>query len=298
MKVWRRSGGLVIVAIGCLLPGLLRADDAAKTEPPQATRLGDAACLECHEQYASAWQTLRHNRYLRGERIPERLRGCEGCHGPGSGHLEDPEFKSIKNAKHMTGLAAAEQCLACHNAGLEAGLWLANPHAQAGLTCSACHEVHNDPGNQALLKKPAPELCFGCHADKRSEFKLNSHHPVLEGRIDCSDCHDPHALDTTSQELLKNGEDRCLTCHQDKRGPFVFEHLTTMDSGDEGCLACHRAHGSPNPKLTQYFGRGTCLQCHADIASDANHRPRGGNCWAAGCHNRIHGSNRDRLFMN
>jgi predicted CXXCH cytochrome family protein len=90
-------------------------------------------------------------------------------------------------------------------------------------------------------------------------------------------------------------DDRCVPCHTDKRGPFVFEH--DMATTADGCLTCHQAHGSPNNKLLKLNGRGLCLQCHSDIALDPAHLSRPGNCWRAGCHADIHGSQESRVFL-
>lgn len=304
-RMRNRLGVLALLAALGLVFGLVPAarpvlgdEPPAPTAEPEAERLGDEICLECHGQYASAWTSLRHNQYLHSERLPERLRGCEGCHGPGSAHLEDPDFRAIRNAQRMTGLAAVEACLECHRGQIKAADWLAHPHADAGMNCGTCHEVHQDAGGLHQLRRPQSELCLSCHEDKRAELHLNSHHPVLEERMDCSDCHNPHGAEATYHDLLKAGDDRCLRCHMDKRGPFVFEHQTEVGDGDESCLSCHRSHGSSNPKLLKFFGRATCLQCHADIAADAAHRPRTQTCWAAGCHNQVHGSNTNRLLIN
>ncbi len=297
MRPMGRAGGMLLAALLALavVPGLFitpaRGDDA------EATYIGDDGCLECHAGFASAWQSSRHNAYLQSDRLSQQQRGCEGCHGPGSKHLEDPDFKSIKNPKRVEGLAAVSSCLTCHGPDVKAPSWLSSEHARAGLSCAACHEVHGDPMGPARLKKPATELCLSCHAEQSAEFKMSSHHPVLEGRMECTSCHNPHASEMGGR-LHKSGSDLCLTCHLEKRGPFAFEHQTSLGAGDDGCQACHKPHGSPNSRLQQYFGRGTCLQCHTDIAADAAHQPRGGDCWTAGCHSQFHGSNRNRLFLN
>ncbi len=299
MRLVGRHGGVALVlALGFAVGphALLRPASGEAEEPAQ--RLGDDVCLQCHAQYAPAWQSLRHNQYLKSESIPLEHRGCEGCHGPGSKHLEDPNFRSIRNTKNLTGLPAVAPCLDCHGTQIKAPLWLNTAHARAGLSCGGCHETHQDPVGKANLKKPKNELCLSCHPETSAEFRLNSHHPLVEGRIDCDDCHDVHQAGAGSGTLLKNGDDVCLKCHLEKRGPFVFEHLTTTGAGDDGCLICHRPHGSPNPKLQEFFGRAVCLQCHADIAADAAHLPRAGNCWTVGCHTTVHGSNTNRLLIN
>lgn len=264
----------------------------------EAVRLGDETCLECHMQLAKAWHSHRHGRYVSAERQPLEVRGCEGCHGPGSKHLEDENFRSIRNPNNLTGMAAAEACLQCHAPQIPPTRWLATPHAQAGMNCGTCHQVHIDAQGPYMLRKQVNQLCLTCHPEEQAKFKLNSHHPVTEGRLECVSCHNPHGESPVGTELLRNGNDKCVRCHLDKKGPFVFEHLTATGDKGEDCLACHSSHGSPNQKLLNFAGRANCLQCHADIAADGPHRARGGNCWQAGCHNQFHGSNRSRLYIN
>ncbi len=292
--IHRWCGGLLVLAVTLAAPWLVRGAEPG----PAATRIGDEACLECHAQYASAWSSVRHNRYLRREALKPEQRGCEGCHGPGSQHLQDPNFRSIKNEKRLRGLAAVQPCLQCHEADVKAASWLQTEHSRAGVTCWACHDVHQAPGYPAMLRKPKQELCVSCHVASKIEFKMNSHHPVEEGRQTCTDCHDPHQEGLGTRQLLKNSQDRCLRCHLEKRGPFVYEHQTATGAGEDNCLTCHRAHGSANPKLLELNGRAVCLQCHSEIGADPRHRARQGNCWSAGCHVRVHGSNRDRLYQN
>lgn len=302
MRVQRRLLGLLAAGLAAGLlgwgSGAVADGGSASDEPPQqAERVGDDVCLECHAQYADAWRSVRHNRFFHDERLPESVRGCEGCHGPGSLHLEDENFLSIKNADRMTGLDAVEACLACHRGNIKPQEWMAGAHSENGMNCGTCHEVHTTPGGPSLLRLPSTELCLSCHKGLEAELRLNSHHPVIEGRMDCTDCHNPHRAGTNSGDLLKTGDDRCVRCHLDKRGPFAFEHQTDPADGDEGCLTCHRPHGSPNADLGRYFGRAMCLQCHSDIAGDARHRPRTQSCWATGCHIAIHGSNVTRTLL-
>lgn len=299
-----RHGRLLLVAVlvgaGVFTLGVPPAggEQAAPQASAKNERIGADVCLQCHTQNAKGWFTLRHNRYRTSASAPEMLTGCEGCHGPGQKHLEDEKFRSILNPKRETGIVATQMCFQCHSTTMKASAWLQTAHAKNGVNCGGCHEMHTDTGQPSLLKAEPTKLCLSCHPDQQAQFKLNSHHPVLEGRVACTDCHDPHADGTMSAPTLKQGEDRCLKCHQEKRGPFAFEHQTSLAGGDDGCVACHKPHGSANPKLTAYFGRGVCLQCHSDIAADPKHLPRAGNCWSAGCHNRMHGSSTNRLFIN
>jgi len=315
MEAVRRRGRLLLLAltVGLTMLGVSGpaargqnakpAADAAKAPalaPAAKTvsqRIGAEVCLQCHSQYSKEWYTLRHNRYRQSDSAPETVRGCEGCHGPGSAHLEDEKFGKIRNPRKLTGVAQVEMCFQCHGTDMKLSAWLRTPHSQAGVGCGECHEMHKESHEPSLLKAQATKLCLSCHPEQEATFKQASHHPVLEGRMTCVDCHDVHA-EGGDAAAYKAGNDKCVRCHMEKRGPFVFEHQTSPDGGDANCLSCHRPHGSSNQRLMAYLGTGTCLQCHSDIPADPLHTPRVGNCWQSGCHNNFHGSNASADFIN
>ena len=99
--------------------------------------------------------------------------------------------------------------------------------------------------HNSLLKKPQPELCFGCHGNIQAQFALPTHHRVPEGLMKCTDCHNTHGTSNRAT-LRQSGWETCTQCHTEKRGPFVFEHSAVKV---EGCTACHTPHGSVNRML-------------------------------------------------
>ena len=170
--------------------------------------------------------------------------------------------------------------------------------------CEACHgpgSIHKETGGAAhTIVNPgkSPETCFQCHLDKRAEFSLPSHHPVLEGKISCSDCHEPHhgqAVLAGGTSIMEDNE-TCFQCHTAQRGPFVFEH----EASREGCLTCHKPHGSINARMLTERNQTLCLKCHFQqqtitgqlLIGGQDHASRvtRGSCWAAGCHEAVHGS--------
>ncbi|OGZ98748.1 MAG: hypothetical protein A3C07_04620 [Candidatus Sungbacteria bacterium RIFCSPHIGHO2_02_FULL_47_11] len=175
-----------------------------------------------------------------------------------------------------------------------------------------CHgpgSVHvDDGGSKGTIMNPrkSPEVCFSCHTDKKAEFRLPFHHPVLEGKMSCADCHEAHGQDvrpwTATSERGVN--EACLNCHAEKRGPFVWEH----DALNEGCSVCHKVHGSVNDKMLVARDSNLCLRCHGQInfpfVSGQDHwkgaSPRlpQGTCFSAGCHEAVHGSNYSDVFRN
>ncbi len=185
---------------------------------------------------------------------------------------------------------------------------------EAGVGCESCHgpgSLHVESGGKKgtiINPRKSPETCFQCHLDKRAEFSLPHHHPVLEGKMSCADCHNPH-----KGNMIKGGgtsfdsaNETCFQCHTKQRGPFVIQHEAVR----EGCVTCHKVHGSVNDKMLTERNQNLCLKCHfqtqtipgaAYIGGGVNGSGAGGHehsgdwasatCWSSGCHEAIHGSN-------
>lgn len=215
----------------------------------------------------------------------------------------------IPGAKYVQ----TRMCAPCHRESAES--FESSTHARIsakgmekeGLGCGICHgpgslhiENEYEPG---LIINPGknPEICFRCHLDKKAEFRLQYHHPVLEGRLSCADCHNLHGSEARSWTLtsFSDTNEVCLKCHPEQRGPFVFEH----DAMREGCTICHKVHGSVNDKLLIARDSNLCLRCHFQTQTDPNRfwigdsdhdtRLPGGSCFSASCHTAVHGSNFD-----
>ncbi len=174
--------------------------------------------------------------------------------------------------------------------------------------CEMCHgpgSVHaQNGGGRGTMINPSksPEVCFSCHMDKKMEFRLPFHHPVLEGHMSCADCHDAHGTDVRpwTATSLEDVNEACFKCHVDKRGPFAWEHQAVRD----GCSTCHKPHGSITDKMLVARDANLCLRCHIQsdfpVIGDRNHATNmtQGTCWSAGCHTAIHGSSFDRHFRD
>ena len=194
---------------------------------------------------------------------------CATCHEK---EVREYKFSTHARIKIKDDTTGAEDCEICHGPG-------------------STH-VDNGGGKGTIINpKRDPEICFTCHTDKRMQFRLPYHHPVLEGKMSCSDCHDPHGIDvmpwTATSENAVN--EVCFKCHNDKRGPYIWEH----DALKDGCTSCHQVHGSVNDKMLITSDYNLCLRCHATATYPLGHGTRWaeGTCWAAGCHQAVHGSN-------
>lgn len=271
-----------------------------------AEYVGTDNCIaRCH-----AHDTLAADfrRSIHGEQIkPETglpLVNCESCHGPGSlaiaGIPENPGKNDAEKTKCRTetfidlkGLPPQAQSLICLKCHAEASVpilshWNASPHALNDVSCLDCHTLHKGPAQKATREEVA-DLCYRCHPDIRTQFSMNSRHPVREKKMSCIDCHDVHG--SAQDKLLKGTTtlETCTRCHMEKQGPFLYGH------GDltESCNACHRPHGSAATPLLKSSLPSLCMRCHPGhpgvLLPGPSRTLFSNRC--TDCHSAIHGSN-------
>ena len=254
--------------------------------------VGREMCLACHEMTAG----FSSSTHADAE--------CEGCHGPGSLHIEAGGDMSL-SLREVTQDRLATACLSCHGQSQQRlSHFRQGPHYRSQVVCTQCHQIHPEKANFGLLKvADSTELCTDCHHSVEAAFRKPYHHPVLEGGMRCLDCHNPHAERERSFARLElvpaNG---CVSCHADKKGPFIFEHAS---SAVDGCMGCHQPHGSFNSKmLIRNEVHQLCLECHSLTSGIAGSQPpsihdlrspRYRNCTV--CHREIHGSNVNPAFF-
>jgi DmsE family decaheme c-type cytochrome len=248
--------------IGCSQMLEKRADIIKVPEvAPGAIYVGSEACYDCHEDLANDRHNNVHMRIASFEAYGYQ-HGCEGCHGPGSVHVDedgDPE-KILRFGKD--GLAIDEVagvCTTCHQAGAQMN-WAYSEHALSDVTCTSCHNIHNNSKKYLLAEKEI-DLCVSCHKSQKAKMNYMSRHPLKEGKMTCDSCHEPHGTQTGADGMLKTEErvnDLCLECHTRYQGPFVFEHAPVSES----CLECHEPHGTVANNLLKQNEPFLCLQCH------------------------------------
>ena len=292
----RRATLLLALAIAPVRFGA--AAEPAKTEESGAATVAPAyadesTCPVCHEEQAKQIASTPHD-VLRDEKRPEKLRGCQACHGPGAAHVEAGGGKGVGGLRTFARTQPARErsavCLDCHAGNPPLHDFRGGEHALSAVACTDCHGIHAWRGEHLLQKAP-PELCYGCHLEVRAKFALPEHHRVNEGVLGCIDCHQPHGSRTP--RLLRAANDRtCFRCHAEVEGPFVFEHAGNVT---EGCTRCHDPHGSVNRHLLirQQVAQ-LCYECHT--VTPQNHlQPSYRDCTR--CHVDIHGSNIDPRFL-
>jgi predicted CXXCH cytochrome family protein len=130
---------------------------------------------------------------------------CEACHGP---------YREGHPGESMTIATSEDFCGTCHTSTL--GEWASSRHGGAGVTCTACHEVHTQKTRSA---ETTNALCTGCHQDP-TQNAVHTVHGAADVR--CTDCHIGRPSDDVSVAV----SGKALTGH----GFAVF--VTT-------CSDCH-----------------------------------------------------------
>jgi DmsE family decaheme c-type cytochrome len=177
--------------------------------------------------------------------------------------------------------------------------WDSGAHAAQDVTCSSCHQVHNNGHDKVRERQTQAKVCFDCHKKQRIQVSKSSHHPILEGKVVCSDCHNPHGSAGASNLVRDTVNDTCFKCHAEKRGPFIWNHQPVT----EDCSICHEPHGTNTAGLLKFRAPFLCQQCH----EPGSHRGAAPSftettgsesgqivLFARGCvncHTNIHGSN-------
>lgn len=244
------------------------------------------------------------------ESAPEIALDAPQAQSPAAGGAEEESaVEPDKAPKTRAEYVGMETCASCHEK--EHKEFMKSTHARISIPdenvkaqgCEMCHgpgSLHVEDGEggvKMINPRKDPSTCFACHMDKKAEFRLPYHHPVLEGKVSCADCHSAHGEDVRpwSATSVEDYNETCYKCHKDQRGPFVWEHEALR----EGCTTCHKVHGSIHQKMLIQRDSNLCLRCHTQenfpTIGKSGHGGRlpSGPCWSAGCHTAPHGSQFD-----
>lgn len=98
--------------------------------------------------------------------------------------------------------------------------------------CATCH----DQSAMGKFTELQPKLCYQCHEDFSSRYKV-LHGPVGGGH--CTACHNPHLSENVSL-LKRTNQSLCLFCHEQKQVLALEPH---QDIESTSCTECHNPHG-------------------------------------------------------
>jgi DmsE family decaheme c-type cytochrome len=264
--------------------------------------VGDAVCLDCHEDEVGEFLKTPHAHVLNEKNARSALmaRGCESCHGPGAEHVEEEgtggKMIAFSNKSPELIEEGKAACLSCHERGSRVH-WKGSPHDSRDIACTDCHTIMKkvSPRNQ-LSHATEADLCGSCHPVRRAQMFRNAHMPLREGAMTCSSCHAVHGTVTPALVTHDSINDNCYSCHAEKRGPFLWEHAPV----NENCMDCHDPHGSTRASMLRLNPPRLCQQCHietrhpTEVRLPENKFVIGRACMQ--CHGSIHGSNHPSGF--
>jgi hypothetical protein len=168
---------------------------ARLTQPPEYTTHGTQQCLLCHvERRFHAMSDSIHGDASNPD-TPYSLQGCESCHGKGSLHVTAPLSGETRPVMIRFGENAAtpareqnQVCLGCHRIK-----WEKSVHANDGLICSNCHNLHTNI-NILQDRQGQSESCFTCHREQESTHPRFRAQSIQFDELKCSACHNAHEL--------------------------------------------------------------------------------------------------------
>ncbi len=180
---------------------------------------------------------------------------CGRCH-QGEHH---PTYEEWNNSLHKESMntvkkqkSASDSCMKCQSVE-----WItADDHNKPtlnevtlGLTCEACHNVHNNTYDR-LLRMPKKKLCESCHTMQDAKPGAAVHHPSSEMRRSIG------GVDTDTYIYQPNAA--CSDCHRYTRAYNESLKLDGVTGHDfitdfKVCLKCH--DGFPDAEEAEIFVR-------------------------------------------
>ncbi|HJQ20303.1 MAG TPA: multiheme c-type cytochrome [Gemmatimonadaceae bacterium] len=223
--------------------------------------------------------------------------GCEGCHGPGSSHVEwGGRSKPVRSLFYSNdGLVAQLTERRGVRWTVASGGRIASRSAPRRTdreieTCAQCHSrrVHIADGYVAgkpLYDYYIPALLTSdlYHADGQQREEVYTYGSFLQSRmyaagVTCSDCHDPHTGKTR-----RAGNQVCTQCHVASAYDTSAHTFHRATSSGSACVSCHMPDTTymqidarhdhsmriPRPDLSVTLGvPNACTRCHSDRSAE------------------------------
>jgi predicted CXXCH cytochrome family protein len=211
-----------------------------------ADYVGQESCAMCHAERTREFEWTLHSKMQVPAADNQELDLiCEGCHGPGSLHLEAGGGRGVYIVNPVENVQA---CFQCHTS-ISARFLLLNCHPvrRGKMNCADCHNPHgrNIFTASGSVGIKGRQVCSQCHANQTGPHVFE-HEALREG---CVLCHQPHAS-INEKLLVERDNNLCLRCHGQiaSFGSVVIgdvPHTARVAQGVCWSSGCHTAvHGS------------------------------------------------------
>ncbi len=271
---------------------------AGGTPPPpdvvdfwtRAGRNADLACYGCHAtgQVLDVAGVSPGGLVLPASRWAEPGVGCEGCHGPGGGHVDaaragKPSRETILLGPRVSGASVVDACAACH--GLREVLpspFARTPaHRYGEPLVAAADPLLAVPSNFEFRDPIFADLRPGTYQQEAIAFLQSG--CARQGGLSCRACHDSHSGALTPAMAAADGGDAiCAPCHAAIVSAGERHRLHAPGSPGGRCLDCHmpavlrgpgRAPARDHTMSPPVAGPGqipeACVGCHAGAKNAA-----------------------------
>ena len=240
----------------------------------------NSICAECHSTNLIKNYSLSDDSY--STTFSSINVDCESCHGPGSGHIENPyENKLILSKNDNSWEFEIGEKIARKNISTFS-------HNELN-TCGQCHSRRSqitdnfNPGDDLLDGYQISLLDEGLyHPDGQIQDEVYVYGSFLQSKmyqagVTCSDCHDPHSV-----ELKFEGNALCGQCHLASSYDNPKHHFHQQSEEGALCVNCHmpsktymvvdprRDHGFkiPRPDLSLDLDvPNACSSCHEEYTT-------------------------------
>lgn len=203
---------------------------------------------------------------------------------------------AYQGAPHMPlTLRVDPGCLSCHASGAASSLpdarnhYAAEPFAQGGITCTACHgnaAAHMASGGkvrmldlQTLDGARRDSICLACHLEGEVAVTRAGRKP--EAFLPGDNLFDltVYFVHRRDSETHKSGAAERATSQWEA---LLRSRCKEMSGERMTCTTCHDPHSSPSPEERVEFYRAKCVQCHDRPGFLREHHPENPDCTA--CH--------------